>query len=101
MQKTIFAFPDPESLWQFKNETRAVNIAVTPKKNTISGLFDQGEIEMAVKKFKAVAIPQNESSDTYHLNHSRTGWLRNYLVNYGASMRKLKTVFASIPLKFL
>lgn len=56
MQKITFAFPDYNSLWLFKSQTRAINVAITPKKNIIRGLFPKKDIETAVTKFKAVTV---------------------------------------------
>ena len=94
MQKTSFIFPDYESLWQFKNETQAVNVAVTPKKNQMSGLFEQNEVEMAVNKFKAVTVPKIESSATTQ----KTPRLKNYSINYLMSIRNFTKRVASIQM---
>lgn len=53
-KKLSLKFPDYNSLWLFKAKTKAINVRVEPKKNTITGLFEPGEIEMAVKEFNAV-----------------------------------------------
>ena len=62
MQKITFAFPDYDSLWVFKNQTQAINVAISPKKNIISGLFLTQDVELAVGKFNAVTINQNEKN---------------------------------------
>ena len=54
MKKASFKFPDYNSLWLFKAKTKAINVRVEPKKNIITGLFDQEEIEMALEEFHAV-----------------------------------------------
>lgn len=53
MQKVSFQFPNYQSLWLFKERTRAINVRVEPKNNRITGLFGQDEIDMAVKEFNA------------------------------------------------
>jgi hypothetical protein len=53
MKKATFIFPTYESLWQFKDNTKAINVKVEPKKHTISGLFYPQEIEMAITTYKA------------------------------------------------
>ena len=92
MQKISFIFPDYESLWQFKNETQAVNVAVTPRKNQISGLFEQDEVEMAVNKFKAVTVVKIEPSATTQ----KASQPKNYFVNYRTSVRNLRKIVALI-----
>lgn len=94
MQKTSFIFPDYESLWQFKNETQAVNVAVTPKKNQISGLFEQNEVEMAVNKFKAVTVPKIESSVTTQ----KTSRFKSNSINYLMSVRSIRKIVASMQM---
>jgi hypothetical protein len=56
MPKATLTFPDPDSLWLFKDKSRAINIAVVPRKNRITGLFSSEEIDIAVKEFKGVQI---------------------------------------------
>ena len=58
MKKVSFTFPSYESLWTFKEQTKAINVRVEPKKNTISGLFLQQEIEMATQQYKATPVSQ-------------------------------------------
>lgn len=41
-------------MWMFKEKTNAINVRVEPKKNVMSGLFRQEEIEMAIKQYQAV-----------------------------------------------
>jgi hypothetical protein len=56
MQKITFTFPTYDSMWLFKEKTKAINVKIVPKKNLISGLFHVQEIEMAKQQFKAVAM---------------------------------------------
>ena len=58
MQKVSFAFPDYHSLWLFKNQTRAINVSIIPKKNIITGLFLPKDVELAISKFNAVTVKQ-------------------------------------------
>lgn len=53
MKKVTFLFPTYSSMWSFKEKTKAINIVIAPKKNTMTGLFATQEIEMAVKSFQA------------------------------------------------
>ena len=62
-KKLSFKFPDYNSLWLFKAKTKAINVRVEPRKNIITGLFDQDEIEMAVKEFSAV-LPNDHQVET-------------------------------------
>jgi hypothetical protein len=61
MQKVTFTFPTYDSLWLFKEKTKAINVKVVPKKNLISGLFQAQEIEMAKQQFQAVAVEALQS----------------------------------------
>jgi hypothetical protein len=56
MKKVTFMFPSYDSLWLFKEKTKAFNVRIEPKKNTISGMFQQQEIEMAVQQFNATQV---------------------------------------------
>jgi len=56
MKKVTLSFPTHDALWLFKEKSTAINVAITPKKNTITGLFSLDEVDMAVKKFEAVQI---------------------------------------------
>lgn len=56
MQKITLLFPNHHSLWLFADKSRALNIAVTPRKNIIAGLFSSEEIDIAVKEFQAVRM---------------------------------------------
>jgi hypothetical protein len=92
MQKITFAFPDHESLWQFKNQTQAINVAITPKRNTISGLFPQQDVELATNKFNAITINDAISSSTAKESPGKTmqDWLKIYSINYSDRIKKLK-----------
>jgi len=57
MKRITFVFPTYDSMWQFKDKSKAINVEIIPKKNTISGLFDNDEIELAVKTFQASSAP--------------------------------------------
>ena len=54
MKKFSMTFPTYEALWQFKDQTKAINISIIPKKHTITGLFRSEEVDLAVKYFQAV-----------------------------------------------
>ena len=58
MKKVSFTFPDYNSIWSFKEKTKAINVRVEPKRNVVTGLFHPLEIEMAVKEFRATERPQ-------------------------------------------
>lgn len=95
MQKSTFAFPDYESLWMFKNQTQAINVAISPKKYMISGLFPQQDVELAVNKFNAVTI--NTTTLPSYLNKNndgknKSGWSKIYSINFNYGIRKLKEV---------
>lgn len=59
MEKVTFTFPSYDSLWLFKDKTKAINIKITPKKNSISGIFGKQDVELAVNQFHAVQMNQN------------------------------------------
>ena len=55
MKKLSITFPTYEALWQFKDQSKAINISIIPKLHTITGLFCTEEIDLAVKQFHAVS----------------------------------------------
>jgi hypothetical protein len=55
MKKFSFTFPTYEALWQFKDQSKAINISIIPKQHTITGLFCNEEADLAVKQFHAVS----------------------------------------------
>jgi hypothetical protein len=59
MKKAILTFPSYDSMWLFKNCTKAIHIRIEPKKHLICGLFDADEIETAITQFKAVLLNEN------------------------------------------
>jgi hypothetical protein len=73
-------------------------VAITPKKNTISGLFPQQDVELAVHKFNAVTVNEAISSSLKKDDTGKTmqNWLRFYSINYIGGMKKLKEVMSSI-----
>lgn len=101
MDKMTFTFPDHDSLWQFKNQTQAINVTITPKKNMISGLFQQHDITLAVNKFNAITIDKvTSSSPSQDVRKTRQDWLKVYSMNYMDTVKRLKKVINSIqPLK--
>jgi hypothetical protein len=72
MQKITLTFPDPNSLWLFKDKSRTVNVAVAPRKNTMTGPFSSEEIDMAVKEFQAVQVSKTLGSANPPLQHTET-----------------------------
>jgi hypothetical protein len=61
MKKVTLTFPSYDSLWLFKDQTKAIHIQIKPRDHVISGLFDSSEIEMAVRKFQAA--PDNQEDE--------------------------------------
>ena len=59
MKKITLVFPTYDSLWLFKEKTNAINIRVKPRRNIISGLFEQQEIELAIQQFSANKVASN------------------------------------------
>lgn len=43
-KRSVFIFPDYESFWQFKNQTQAVNLAVTPKKTRSAAYLNRAKL---------------------------------------------------------
>lgn len=95
MHKITFTFPDHDSLWQFKNQTRAINVAIAPRKNMISGLFHQQDVELAVSKFNAVTS-EEKSPNIKDERKTRQEWFRLSSMNYGEGVKKLRKAFSSI-----
>jgi hypothetical protein len=71
MPKVTLSFPTHDSLWSFKDNSKAINVAVTPKRNTITGPFSSEEVDIAVKRFKAVAVA-TISTKTSSIKHTET-----------------------------
>lgn len=99
MKKETLTFPDYESLWNFKEKTKAINIRIEPGKNRITGLFDSSEIEMALNEFQAISSPyatnaeMNNPAKDQSIIHIRFGFKN--LANRMSSV--LKTLFFSFP----
>jgi len=55
MKKISFTFPTYEALWQFKDQSKAVNVSISPKHHTITGRFCNEEVDLAIKEFQAVS----------------------------------------------
>lgn len=95
MRKITFTFPDYKSLWDFKDQTQAINVAITPKMNRIAGLFSSQEVDVALSKFNAVVLDNTVScsaavkTDPYK---TKTSWLDNYYVNYSAGIKRMRQV---------
>jgi hypothetical protein len=66
MKKVVLTFPTHDSLWSFKDKSKAINIRIEPKRNVMTGLFDPCEIEIAVNEFQAVG----SSGDLFNPNSS-------------------------------
>ena len=60
MKKVTLTFPSYDSLWSFREQTKAIHIRIKPKDHLISGLFDPKEIEMAEREFHAAQNNQEE-----------------------------------------
>ena len=63
MKKETLTFPDHESLWNFKDKTKAINIRIEPGKNRITGLFDPQEVTVALNEYQAITTSQNPAVD--------------------------------------
>lgn len=72
MKKVILTFPDPNSLWLFKDKSRAINVAVAPMRNTITGPFSVEEVDVAIKEFQAVQIVYTATAPTTSVNPTET-----------------------------
>jgi len=71
MHKVTLTFPNPDSLWLFKDKSKAINVAVAPRKNTITGLFSSEEVDIAVKEFQATQIINcSTSKSAASVNHT-------------------------------
>jgi len=51
--KATLHFPGRELLWLFREQTEGFNLHLSPKQNTLTGMFLEKELELAVKLFKA------------------------------------------------
>ena len=51
--KATLYFPSCDLLWMFKEQTQGFNLHVRPKQNTLTGLFQETELQKAVRQFQA------------------------------------------------
>lgn len=51
--KATLCFPSRDLLWMFAQQTQGFNLHLSPKQNTLSGMFEEKELEIAAKQFKA------------------------------------------------
>jgi hypothetical protein len=73
MQKVTLTFPNPDSLWLFKDRSKAINVAVAPAKNRMTGLFSSEEINIALTQFQAVkAISTSTNANASSFKHTET-----------------------------
>jgi hypothetical protein len=73
MPKVTLSFPNHDSLWSFKDNSKAINVAVTPRRNTITGPFSSEEVDIAVTRFQAVAVANTTTStNTSSIKHTET-----------------------------
>ena len=84
MKKVTLSFPTYDTLWTFKEKSIAVNVAVSPRKNIIAGLFSASEVEFAIKEFQAIKI--DDAPTTLYAS--------------SVSYRKRKTTKPSLKFKF-
>lgn len=56
MKKVTLTFPNHDALWSFKETSNAVNVAVSLRKNMMSGLFSAEEVDNALQQFQAVRL---------------------------------------------
>jgi hypothetical protein len=73
MQKVTLTFPNPDSLWLFKERSKAINVAVAPAKNMMTGLFSSEEINIALTQFEAVQTMRTlTNANASSLSHTET-----------------------------
>jgi len=53
VKKVTFHFPTYESMWQFKSNTKAINLKMAPRQQLLTGLFSQEDIAMAESQYRA------------------------------------------------
>lgn len=61
MKKFSFTFPTYEALWQFTDQSKAINVSIIPKQHTIIGLFCSEEVELAINQYQAISNHDNKS----------------------------------------
>lgn len=95
MKTVTLTFPNYEALWQFKDQSKAINVRIEPKRHRISGLFNSEEVAMAVDRFQA-AQAEAQSKDT---SESRPGSARTSTSLPRFRMRyRLNQLFALVHL---
>ncbi|MGZ3847449.1 MAG: hypothetical protein ACXVBH_15410 [Flavisolibacter sp.] len=70
MKKVTLSFPNHDSLWSFKDKSKAINVTVTPRRNTISGPFSSEEVDIAVQQFQAIRLANASATANTSANRS-------------------------------
>jgi len=82
MQKVTLSFPNHDSLWSFKDKSKAINVTVTPSRNTISGPFSSEEVDFAVQQFRAVPLDKSSiNTNTSPSKHTETSSSRPWFMS--------------------
>jgi hypothetical protein len=71
MHKVTLAFPTHDSLWLFNEQSKAINVAVTPMKKIITGLFSSEEVTLAEMQFLAIKLNTDSNSSNNLLSKPR------------------------------
>ena len=73
MKTVTLLFPDYDSMWQFKDKSKAINVRIEIRRNCISGLFTTDEVNIAVNDFQATqAVTVSKNSHTSQASFTQT-----------------------------
>ena len=59
MKKISFTFPTYEAMWEFRERSKAINVSMIPRQYSITGLFCNEEVDVALNEFNAVSNSEN------------------------------------------
>ena len=95
MKTVTLTFPNYEALWQFKEQSKAINIRIEPRRHRISGLFNSEEIAMAVDRFQAA---QAQLSPSVSANVSKSSARTSTVLPRFRMRYRLNQLFALVHL---
>ena len=90
MKKVTLMFPSNDSLWTFKEKSKAINVRIEPKHNRITGVFYSDEIDVAMSQFQAIQPDNTEVKDSATI--SSTTRIRRPSFKFKSRLRQLLTV---------
>ncbi len=91
MKKVTLMFPSNDSLWTFKEKSKAINVRIEPKHNRLTGVFYSDEIDVAISQFQAIQ-PDNITEAKDSATVSSTTKIRRPSFKFKSRLRQLLAV---------